>query len=239
MRFLYFTVLLLMFSCSKETDPLILFIEDLSNTWNAKAKDDFSSSPESTSIGEIDYEFAKLVHQKINNTDEGEKLVDYLKSRGVKENTGIARIVSISMHRELNNKNINLENQIEKVNISSEKLKSCKRLLSEKSNRDYVNYNIEDTIYIRLPLDKKNSNAVLYECPGLSIWIKSDGDNDDMVLKTILKKKVKSRSGKNKFLLKIIKFSKPDITILYEDINVGETIEIELNDGYLLSKEKF
>ncbi len=238
MKFLYIFVLLLTLSCAKKTDSLNLFIDDLSKTWNNKTKDSFSSSSELTSIQEIDYEFAKIVHHKIYNTEQGEKLVDYLKSRGLDNETDIGRIVSISLHRKLNNVDIDLESQIEQVKINTERLEKCKKLLNEKSKRDYINYNITDTIYIRLPMDTKNSNAVLYECPGLMDWIKNAGDNDDIILKSILKKKIKSKSENNKFLIEVIKLSKQDVTFLYKDITVGDTLEIQLDDGFLLSKVK-
>jgi hypothetical protein len=163
-------------------------------------------------------------------------MVKYLNSKGLYDDNDISNIVFTSLHRKLNLKNINLNQQIEnkikylKFFKERKKLrKECKKLKKTRfiKNNKYV---IGDTVQIRMMINKMDNRAYPIECINMYPDWKFDDKKDLLIKGVVLNKYKYDYIEENKFMkIKVLEINKKNILSPMRIINVGDEYEVVLN----------
>ncbi len=211
----------------KNLDEAILYFQQ---NWTKQQLNDFKLKDEKTAGSDVHFAAGLWVR---NNWVRGERdtfLTNYFSNLGVYAPDDISSIVFTSLHRVLNNKQINLEAQVQYCKSYWEKIGDCvqsKRIVAEAV---YNKFKVGDTISIFMPVDTSGNyrNAILYDCPNVVGW-EFDPRIDLLIKGRIVKKYITIKNTSNFFFsLKIDSLNNNKTDILMEPIKVGDTREFFL-----------
>lgn len=225
-RFLLLSLLLSFFSCkNKEVSPLDEAIKKIEVAWSEKQLQDFANKPDSIALADIHFSYGMQFRNDIIRSPKDSTLLNYFQSKGVFHEDDMSGIVFSSLHRKLNNKQINLEEQFKKVHYEMAKIKGFENKNSIRALNYLKKYNEGDTVFVRRPIN--GENAVQYSYPEDSGW--SHNDSLDLLIKGIITNKSEIRDSLDIILdLKVLSMNNEKVQVLMEKVNINDTIEVDL-----------
>lgn len=166
---------------------------------------------------------------EINNINKDKKLINFFKEKGIHNNEDLLSVIFTSLHRKLNYKNIDFENQVKKYYS----LRNCLLKCEEWQNKNFIKndkFKIGDTIKIRIKINKNNYCERAIDCSNKDYKWKIYNHNDMLIKGVILKKYFyKSVSDISYIKMKIIDFNKKNIKVYDSIYKVGDQFEAILN----------
>jgi hypothetical protein len=83
------------------------------NTWSESQKEDFRKLPEDSAVAQFHFSVGLWIRNNWIRNEENPSLKNYFNSIGVSHPDDISSIILTSLHRKLNNKEIDLNGQVE------------------------------------------------------------------------------------------------------------------------------
>lgn len=211
--------------------------------WSDSSKVSFKTKDEKDAVVELHFGTGQAIR---NNWGLWEKrknsLVRYFNRYGIYHPEDISSIILTSFHRNLNNKPIDLDKQIEYYKAYWEKAKtrqdSIENKIHQKSEKEFNNINIDDTIKIEYTINVQGKNVWIYRIqkyPDLN-------ETPNCYVTGIVKDKKKKTKRKGNYTLTIIVI---DICGYKEAIyggldngfRVGETYDFFSLEHYKITKK--
>lgn len=215
-----------------QNDEFNAALNDIVNSWDKARLEEFSKSNELTAIGEIDYSYAKSLKNDLFRSPKDSLLIKFFNSKGINNENHMGRIISVSLHRKLNNKPLNLDKQFESILAELERENSCLNKNKMRSERYFDTRSLNDTVTVRMPVNSHGSTFE-YICPESGHWVFND--EHDLLIKGVLVKKWDSDNSKSKhFEIEVVSMNKSNIRIFSESISIGDKISLELEYTILL-----
>ncbi|GGD34293.1 DUF6794 domain-containing protein [Flavobacterium orientale] len=223
----FFILLIFFSSCKEENKELFDAISKIENTLTKEELIRFSNKDESKAISEIHFGYGLKFRNEVLKDSKDSTLVKYFNYKGIYHLDDMSSIVFKSLHRKLNSKNIDLENQIRDKIKYWEPIQNCEKdnLKRQIKNGRFIK---GDTIQIRMFVDTLNKNAYQVDCPKILGW--KPNNNLDLLLEGIIEKKYTYSNIENdKFLkVKIISKNKNNIKVYNKPLQIGDTLELKL-----------
>ncbi len=219
-------LVVLLFSCQKDKTPLDGALEEIQKSWTKEALNNFAKKDIKNANAEIFFTRALEYRNKYFRTPKDSTLLNYFLNLNIEHEDHMSGIIFISLHRKLNNMDIDLYGQLESIYKIQNELQK-KRLKNYKRASKYIKkYKIGDTIFLRRPIDD-GRNAVQYIYPEDSDWVYND--SLDLILKGIIISKNKIIDSLDIiYKMKVLSKNNEKVKVLMEDVGVNDTIEIDL-----------
>lgn len=195
--------------------------------WSDSAKSSFKNKPENNAVTELHMTEGMWIR---NNwiRHGNDSLAKQFNKIGIYHPDDISAIILASLHRKLNNKDLNVEEQaqhyIDYWKPIIENDEKSKKLATE----NYKKYKVGDKINIYYPVYTHNgqSNAAIYE--NNKNWIFNS--KTDLKITGIIKEKYFINSEINVFFkVEITGKSKEKIKVLMQEMKIGNTYDFQLD----------
>lgn len=227
-KFIFFFLLLLL-SCDNKEKPLNDTILKIEKTLPKKDLQQFTTTEEKKAVVDFHLKFGMTLRNEVFSNNKDSILIKYFNSKGIYHLDDMSGIIFKSLHRKLNHKRINLEQQIKEKIEYWKPYEECEKLkkIILKKNDKYVK---GDTVQIRMRINKVDNCAYSIECLNMdSDW--DFNNNKDLLIKgVVLDKYYYDYIVENKFMkIKVIGINKKNITAPMKVINVGDEYEVILN----------
>lgn len=228
-------ILTTFFYCSVNTFAQDILPKDLSESilyfekkWTSEEKKIFQSKPEAIAVSELQTTTGMWIR---NNWLRGKKdtiLLRFFMDKGVMHPDEMSDIILTALHRKLNNKQIDVEGQLNKYQTHFPNLPECQQEIKLRALNNYKKFKEHDPVIIYLYVDVKGEkrNAIFINCPQMEWEFDSD---KDLKLEAVITKKYINETTKDLFFeVKLKKINFPDTTILGEEIEVDDLIDFDL-----------
>lgn len=225
-NFLLILILATLLGCESKKMPLDKALEDIEAAWTKDQLEEFTNKPDSLAVSDIHFEYGMHFRNKILRNPKDSTLLKYFNSLGVYHEDHISNIVFTSLHRKLNSKSIDLDDQLKLTKAVIAKSKALNDKNAKRAFKYYDKYNAGDTILVRMPVSN-NNNATQYQYPEDSGWVFND--SIDLLIRGLITSKPKLRDTNDLSIrLKILSMNREGIKVLMRDVNVGDEIESDL-----------
>jgi hypothetical protein len=209
----------------KNLDEAVLYFQQ---TWTKEELDSFKVIEERKAITDIHFSSGMWLR---NNWIRGERdtaFTNYFHSLGIFAPDDISSIVFTTLHRTLNKKSIQLEEQIEFYKKYWLEISDCKKKIKNVAVAIYNKFNVGDNISIFMPVDFSDNfrNAVYYDCPTID-WT-FDSKKDLLIKGEIVKKFFINDTSNIFFTVKVKSLSNNKTQILMTSVKVGEEKDFSL-----------
>ena len=210
----------------KNLDDAISYLE---HSWKKAELDSFRYLPENEAVTDQHFATGQWIR---NNWIYGKRdtaLTNYFHSLGIYHPDDISSIILISLHRKLNNKDINLEQQVESMKNYWKPIFECEEKLKREAVANYKKWKEGDSLTIYMPVDTSGgtSNAVIYNCPDIE-W--QFDPKKDLIVKGTLTKRYFINDSANVFFTVYVKDMTPkEISILTKNTKAGDTRNFSLS----------
>lgn len=226
---IYISIFVMLFSsgCGNDkNNPLDEAITEIESSFSETQLKEFAQKEERIAIMDTRFGYGlKFRNQELQNPSDS-SLIKYFHSNNIYDLEDMSGIVFRSFHRKLNGRPIDFEAQLNSIHAYWAKVEECKSRNTTRALGYYNKYHLTDTIMVRMPIDERR-NAIQYVCPDTTDWVYDD--NNDMLIKGIIMNKNYTKDTLDIFFkLKILSRNNDSIPILYEDVNKGDIIDIDL-----------
>ena len=228
---LFLSCLIVLTSCNtqislpKDLDEAVLYFQQ---QWTPAELDNFKNKPEKEAVIELHLGTGMWIRNNWVYGDRGTTLRSYFKELGVYAPDDISSIILTSLHRTLNKKNIQLDQQVETYKAYWKPIIDCNKRQKAQAVSNYNKFKTGDTLTIYMPVDTADGskNAVLYDCPDTE-WAFDKGK--DLILKgTITKKYFINDTANVFFVVRITYMNHKDTPVLMEQVNIGDNKDFSL-----------
>lgn len=209
----------------KNLNEAVLYFQQ---KWTKAELDQFRNKSETQAFNDIHFETGTWIRNNWVHGNRDSSLTNYFHSLGINHPDDISSIILTSLHRTLNKKEINLDEQIEGYKEYWKPIVDCKEMQKVKAvsifNKFKVGHSL--TIYMSVDTSYARHNAVLYQCPN-NEWIFDL--NKDLILKGTLAKKYFINDTANVFFtVNIYYMNRRDTQILMTDVKKGDKKDFSL-----------
>ncbi|MDG5493263.1 DUF6794 domain-containing protein [Psychroserpens sp. SPM9] len=217
-------------SCQeKEKIPndLNIAFDYINEKWDKKSIEQFKNRTEDDTTF-VDYHFGiglNIRNYLLRNGEHSEKLTRFFDSIGVHHYDDMSSIIIESYHKHLNNKDIELESQVNSVKEYWKPIIDCAKIQEKKGLEIYQSYAVNDTINIKMPVSESNS-VVDYPCPTMD-W-EYDEKMDLSIDGIIIEKGFSVGETNVYFTVRILNKSHEGTKIMMSKKNVGDEFTIML-----------
>lgn len=210
----------------KNLDEAVSYFE---NTWSESQKEDFRKLPEDSAVAQLHFSVGLWIRNNWIRNDGDPGLKNYFNSIGVSNPDDISSIILTSLHRKLNNRQVDLNGQVESYKAYWEPIMNCEEKSKKEAVENYNKFNIGDpvTIYMQVDVSDGIRNAVGHVCPQTD-WTFSP--EKDLVINGTVEDKYNISSPENVFFkVRINKMNFENTKILYKDAKIGDIMSFSLN----------
>ena len=219
------TCVIVMISCKsqivvpKNLDEAVLYFQQ---KWSKDELDKFKKKPEENAVTELHFGTGTWIR---NNWVHGKRetaLTNYFYSLGIFHPDDISSIILTSLHRTLNKKDVQLDQQVESYKEYWKPIMDCHEKQKAQAVSNYNEFKTGDSITIYMPVDTSDGsrNAVLYECPTTD-WT-FDAAKDLVIKGTIVNKYFINDRSNVFFTVYIMYMNRKDTPILLEQTKTGD-----------------
>lgn len=211
--------------CKNKNAPLYKAIEDIEKSWTEEEKNSFKNMDIFDAQAKIYFNYALYYRNNVLRNSKDSSLVNYFHELEVYDYEYMSGIVFTSLHRKLNGKPIDLEEQLKLIfgELDSKKIKENKN--TKRALKYYKHYNEKDTITVRMPVYKNTASRDMY--PEDSNWIHND--SLDLLLRGVIIHKYELIDTLEIVLeMKVLSMNRNDIDVLMEKLHIGDTLEVDL-----------
>lgn len=214
----------------KNLDEAILYLD---NGWNATEKTKFKNLSEGDALTSSHFTAGLWIRNNWVYADRDSDLVQYFHKLGIYAPDDISSIILTSFHRELNNKPLDLINQIEPYKLYWKSIEDCEAKTNATELINYKKYAIGSEITISMYVDTSENqrNATVINCPNPD-W--KFNPEKDLLIKGAVTQKYFINSNSNVFFkVKIDKMNYPNTTILSQTVKIGDILDFPLAHLYI------
>ncbi len=207
-------------------EEAILFFEE---EWDEDLKEKFESMPEDEAVTESHFGVGRWIRNTWIHGGRNPVLTSYFDSLGIYHPDDMSSIILTSLHRKLNNKEIDLAGQVQEYKSYWEPIIRCEEDAIKKALEVYHKYDVNSEIKIYMPvseLSDGSKNAVLYDCPK-NEW-EYNPAKDLMIEAKIIDKYFINDSSNVFFKVTVDDLSRDDTRIFMEFVHVGDTVDFNL-----------
>jgi hypothetical protein len=222
---IFLASLFLLTSCKSQTTlpkNLDEAVSYLQQKWSNTELANFKNKPEQDAVTELHLSAGMWIRNNWVHGDRDPALTNYFDSLGIYHPDDISSIILTSLHRTLNQKDIQLDKQVESYKAYWKPIMDCQEKQKAEAVSIYKKFNEGDSITIYMPVDTAHGsrNAVFYNCPTPE-WTFDKGK--DLILKGTVTKKYFINDTANVFFTVNIKYmSRRDTQILMEQVKTGD-----------------
>lgn len=192
--------------------------------WSKKEKERFRQKGEKEAVVKLHFSTGMWIRNNWIRNDKDTSLVYFFISLGVYHPDDMSSVILRSLHRRLNNKDINMEGQVESIKKYWKPIIECDKRKAKRAEEIYNSYNVGDTLVILMPVLETN-NAVYYMCPTYGWEFDS---SKDLRVEGIVSRKYYLNSETNVFFdVKIIAMNRLDVKILMKDVAIGSKVKMQ------------
>lgn len=229
---LYLACLLFMTSCKSQItlprnlEEAVLYFQQ---KWTKPQLDEFKNTAEDKAVTEYHLETGTWIRNNWLHGSRDTTLTNYFHSLGIFHPDDISSIILTALHRTLNQRDIQLNKQIEKYKAYWQPIIDCKEKQKVQAVTIFNKYKEGDNITIYMPVDTAygGRNAVLYDCPTTE-WTFDKGK--DLIIKGIVTRKYFINDTANVFFTVRIKdMNRKDTEILMTKVTTGYQKDFSLN----------
>lgn len=207
-------------------------IDDVLDTARALAPDkywnEYKGKEEGLAIAEAHFNVGLNFRNSFLKNPEDSSIVLYFFSKGIHHHDDMSLITFKSLHRELNNRPLDLKSQLNDIMLLHKKNALCEEMNITRGQNISSQIKERDTLYVRMPIEGESKNAFMYNCLNEVDW--EFDDNKDFLIEGVVVEKY------SKYLeidLKILSVNKNDIRVLMENVKVGDTIPLSLTSNII------
>lgn len=215
-------IFILFISCQENNKIIDEAILKAQNYFSENEIKDFAKKNESY----VDFFYQMNFRNKYIRSPKDSSLVKYFNSLGVYHEDDMSGIIFKSLHRKLNGKKINIEQQVEFIKKYDEAEKIKENVNTKRALKYYKKVEVGDTILTKMYVDQNTNNAVRYLYPE---DVGRDFDNSlDLLITGVLIRKepiIDTLDIKND--IRIISLNHKTIKVLGEYINVNDTLKVD------------
>ena len=220
---IFIILIICIYSCQRNLTPLEQELEKVKQSWTEEQIENFSKKQIEIALQESHFEYGLYIRNEYLRNPKDSILFKYFRSLKIDHIDHMSGVFLTSLHRNLNNKPIDLDGQLEAIYELQERQKLLDSNNTKRAIKYYTNYKIGDTIIIRRPINR-NNNATQYSYPENSGW--TYNDNLDLLIKGVLIEKEQLIDTFNMlFRVKVLSMNKPNSKVLMERVLPGDVIE--------------
>lgn len=213
-------------SCSNKHDNICnieemfsIFEDEMGEKQIAK----FKSLPEDEAVAEIYFKYSlSFRNNHLRGQFKNKELIHCFKKNGLQNIDDISYILFTSFHRHLNDKPINLEEQI-KLESYADDQKRCEVLIKNRVEKYKKEFNVGDSIVVQIPYKQSNNikEAFFYHCPVKFI-------DNILEIKAEIIEFWQDSSGEEGYRVNVYSTSQEGIYLYGKELSVKDTIFLRL-----------
>lgn len=228
---LYLTCLFFMTGCNSQItlprnlEESVLYFQQ---KWTKTQLDEFKNTAEDNAVTEHHFGTGSWIRNNWIHGDRDTTLTNYFHSLGIFHPDDISSIILTSLHRTLNQRDIQLNKQVEKYKAYWGPIIDCKQKQKAQAVTIFNKFKEGDTITISMPVDTSygGRTAVLYDCPTAE-WTFDKGK--DLIIKgTVTRKYFINDTANVFFTIRIQYMNRKDTEILMTKVKTGEQKDFPL-----------
>jgi hypothetical protein len=209
----------------KNLDEAILYLQE---KWAKNEIDTFKDKPEQYAVAELGFGAGMWIRNNWVYGNRNKALRKYFDSLGIHHPDDISAIILTSLHRTLNQKDIELDKQVQSCKSYWETVNDCQQEQKLEAVANYHKFKVGDSVTIYLPVDTTigSRNAVMFECPTPE-WT-FDPQNDLLIRGRITKKYFINDPANVFFTVHITFMNRRDTPILMTKVKIGHNKDFSL-----------
>ena len=210
----------------RNVDEAVTFFE---KQWTEKQKQDFKNKPENNAVTKLHYSVGLWIRNNWIYGKRNKALAEYFLKLGIRAPDDMSSIILISLHRKLNNKPIDLNEQVNAYKAAWKPVLDCEKRAREQVAQTYHKYKVGDNIEILMYVDVLSDgtrNAVTFSCPTTG-W-KFDEKKDLMIQGKIVQKFTFGSDSNAFFKIRINKMNFSNTEVLMKEVKVGGDTDFSL-----------
>jgi hypothetical protein len=210
----------------KNLDEAIAYFE---NHWNNDEKTKFKILPEKEAVSDLHLSIGMWIRNTWIHGNRDTSLTNYFHTLGIFHPDDMSAIILTSLHRKLNDRNIDLQAQVKSYQDYWTPVIECQRRQRNQALATFQEHSVGDQITILMAVDTSDGarNAIIYECPNRD-W--TFNPKVDLMVAGIITKKYFIKDSLNVFFTVYIKkLNHPNTTILMENAKVGDSVNFHLS----------
>jgi hypothetical protein len=223
---LYVSFLTAQISSPKNLDEAIVYFK---KTWTKERLTKFKKLSEQEATASTHFTTGLWIRNNWIRGDRNPPLIKYFESIGLINPDDISAIIILSLHRTLNNRNLEIEKQVAEYKSYWDKIHNCDNRLRQKAVEIYNKFKVGDKITIYMPVDisDKQRNAVTYSCPEPE-WVFNP--KKDLKMNCTITDKYIINSETNVFFkIRIDKMNFKNTKVYMNAVKINEIISIHLS----------
>lgn len=189
----------------------------------------FKNQNEANAVSHLHFSVGLWIRNNWIHDSRDTVLVQYFNSIGSFHSPDdISSIILTSLHRKLNNKNIDLKKQVEECEALWKPILECEDRTKKMAVAQYNSHALNSTITILMAVDTsyKQRNAITYECPKTE-W--NFNPKKDLRIRGTIKEKYFINDSSNVFFkVKIDALNHPNTTIFMDTVKIGSVVNLPL-----------
>jgi hypothetical protein len=196
--------------------------------WTKIQLDEFKNTAEDKAVTEHHFGTGTWIRNNWVHGSRDTTLTNYFHSLGIFHPDGISSIILTSLHRTLNQRDIQLDKQVEKYKAYWNAIIDCKKKQKAQAVAIYKKFTEGDdiTIYMRVDTAYGGRNAVIYNCPKTE-W--AFDKKKDLIIKGTITRKYFINDTANVFFTVCIKYmNHKDTEILMTKVTTGDQKDFSL-----------
>ena len=209
----------------KDLDEAILYFQQ---NWTKQQLDNFKIKDERKALADVHFAAGMWVRNNWVRGDRDTAFSNYFHKLGIYAPDDISSIVFTSLHRALNNKKRNLDQQIELYKKYWKEISDCEEKQKAIALTIYNKFKVGDNISIFMPVDISDNyrNAVIYDCPKIE-W--TFNPKKDLVIKGRVERKYFINDTSNVFFtVRIESLNNSKTQILMQPVKVRDKKDFSL-----------
>ncbi|MFO7658836.1 MAG: DUF6794 domain-containing protein [Bacteroidales bacterium] len=195
---------------------------------STKEKNDFKKLPEEKAVSSIHFSTGLWIRNNWIRGNKNPDLVNYFDKQGINHPDDISSIILTSLHRKLNNKDIDLNGQISLYKSYWKPILECMENEKKIAVENYNRFKIDSKIKIEMKVDNSGGerNAVIINCPNNNWTFNPD---NDLMIDGIIKEKYFINDSSNVFFkVKIEHMNFNKTRILMKNVEIGDIFNFSL-----------
>jgi hypothetical protein len=195
---------------------------------NPVEKTNFKNKAEKKGVSEWHMSFGLIIRNKWIRNDKGSALRNYFNRLGVSHPDDMSSIILTSYHRQLNNKPIDIKQQLITYKKYWSEIEDCAAKADRVAAETYSRYNICDTLTIMMPVtgEGEGANALVYNCPD-NFW-RYNPAKDLKFTAIIIDKYIINSESNAFFKLQILSMNHKSMQIIGQPATVNSVISLSL-----------
>lgn len=220
-KIIFTCIAILLFSCKSERVIDNIFDKIIDDLGKEKVYE-FSSQEEKKAVSDLYMTYGITFRNEY--LKKNSPILKYFNKKGVDDIYSICHIIFSSLHRKLNKKPLNINNQIRTFNEFKNEDLNCKKSNKYRAENYFNNYKERDTIVVRMQI-RDGNNAIEKMCLGSerNNWIFSN--SEDLLVTGIINHKNDSTLS---FSVRVLELNKKGVKVLMRDVNKEDIIDFDL-----------